>query len=158
MYTYERCHMQGNHNFISVQWNQRDALFIQLIRIKVLYEFWSLFAHPQEAHTKGTWYIACVLCQLAALGLVWNCSTPILVQPIDITHTQYIECRLLNASWGWARNVWNMQRPLILNKMNKKCITLDPPYWCTMMRGQQNIKFIILVFIAVRKYEILWNF
>jgi hypothetical protein len=34
--------------------------------------FRALLAHPREALTKGTWYIACVLCQLAAPGLEWN--------------------------------------------------------------------------------------
>jgi hypothetical protein len=34
--------------------------------------FRALLAYPQEALHKGTWYIACVLCQLAAPGLEWN--------------------------------------------------------------------------------------
>jgi hypothetical protein len=38
--------------------------------------FRALLAHPQEVYTSGTWYIASVLCQLAA---------EILVQPTDIT-------------------------------------------------------------------------
>jgi hypothetical protein len=36
--------------------------------------------------TRGTWYIACVLCQVAAPGL---------------------KCRLFRASWGWASNARN---------------------------------------------------
>jgi hypothetical protein len=32
-------------------------------------------------------------------------------------------------------------RPSILNKLNKKCITLGSLYWYSMMHGQQNIKF-----------------
>jgi hypothetical protein len=57
----------------------------------------------------GTWFIVYVLCQLAAAGLGWNLhkwhlvyclcvmsvgctsSTPILVQPTDVTHKQYIK-------------------------------------------------------------------
>jgi hypothetical protein len=31
--------------------------------------FLELLAHPQEGCTNGTWYTACVLCQLAAPGL-----------------------------------------------------------------------------------------
>jgi hypothetical protein len=42
-----------------------------LLRIKVLCMFRALLAHPQEALHSGTWYIACVLCQLAAPGLEW---------------------------------------------------------------------------------------
>jgi phenylpropionate dioxygenase-like ring-hydroxylating dioxygenase large terminal subunit len=33
-----------------------------------LYMFQALLAHPQEALQSTTWYIACVLCQLAARG------------------------------------------------------------------------------------------
>jgi hypothetical protein len=33
-----------------------------------------------------------------------------------------------------------MQRTLILNKLNKKCIMLVSLYWYTMMHGQHNIK------------------
>jgi hypothetical protein len=39
-----------------------------LLRIKGLYMFWVLLAHPQEMLQSGTRYIACVLCQLAAVG------------------------------------------------------------------------------------------
>jgi hypothetical protein len=31
--------------------------------------FRALLSHPQDALHSGTWYIACVLCQLAAPGL-----------------------------------------------------------------------------------------
>jgi hypothetical protein len=34
-----------------------------------------------------------------------------------------------------------MYRPLILNKLNKKCITLVSLYWYTVMHSQQNNKF-----------------
>jgi hypothetical protein len=43
-----------------------------LLGIKGLYTFRASLAHPQEALTSGTWYIACVLCQLAAPGLNWK--------------------------------------------------------------------------------------
>jgi hypothetical protein len=36
-----------------------------LVIIKGPYMFREVLAHPQEALHKGTWYIACVLCQLA---------------------------------------------------------------------------------------------
>jgi hypothetical protein len=41
-----------------------------------------------------------------APGLEWN--VPVLVQPTDITRTQYTKCRLWHTSWGWASNVRNM--------------------------------------------------
>jgi hypothetical protein len=40
-----------------------------LLTIKGLYMFRALLAHLQEAYTNGTWYITCVLRQLAARGL-----------------------------------------------------------------------------------------
>jgi hypothetical protein len=47
---------------------------------------------------------------------------------------------LCSESWGLASNARNMYRLLILNKLNKKRITLVSLYWYTMMHGQQNIK------------------
>jgi hypothetical protein len=41
-----------------------------------------------------------------------------------------------------------MYKPLILNKLNEKCITLVSLYWYTVMRGQQYIKFTICVTTA----------
>jgi hypothetical protein len=105
-----------------------------LLRINGLYMFRALLAHPQESLNKrnfvccvcvmsvgctrigvevrctsGTSYIACVLCQLAAPGLEYSYSfTQILVQPTDITSTQYTKYRLCSASWEWASNVRNM--------------------------------------------------
>jgi hypothetical protein len=62
--------------------------------------------------------------------LCHNCSFIVIVaQPTDITRTQYTKCRLCSASWGWASDVWNMHRLLILNKLNEKCITLVSLYW-----------------------------
>jgi hypothetical protein len=58
------------------------------------------------------------------------------------TRTQYTKCRLCSDSWGWISNARNMQRPLILNKQNKKCITLVSLYWYTMMCGQQNVELV----------------
>jgi hypothetical protein len=43
-----------------------------LLRMKGLYMFRALLAHPLEVLHKGTWYTACVLCQLAAPELEWN--------------------------------------------------------------------------------------
>jgi hypothetical protein len=43
-----------------------------LLRINGLYLFRALLAHPREALHSDTWYIACVLYQLAALGLKWK--------------------------------------------------------------------------------------
>jgi hypothetical protein len=53
-----------------------------LLIIKGLYVFQELLAHIfWRCYTNGTWYIACVLCQLAAPGLQF---TAILVQPTAI--------------------------------------------------------------------------
>jgi hypothetical protein len=61
--------------------------------------------------TNNTWYIACVLCLLAA---------PTRMQPTDITRTQYTDCWLCSVSWRWASSAGDRQRPLIHNKMNTK--------------------------------------
>jgi hypothetical protein len=47
--------------------NVKYFLF-NLLRNKGLYAFRALIANPQEALTNGTWYIACMLRQLAAHG------------------------------------------------------------------------------------------
>jgi hypothetical protein len=66
-----------------------------LLRIKGLYMFRALLLILRRRHTNGTWYIACVLCQLAAPGLEWNFDfTPFLVQPTDVTRMQYTMYRL----------------------------------------------------------------
>jgi hypothetical protein len=51
-----------------------------LLRIKGLYMFRALLAHPRRRCTSDTWYIACILCQLAAtsIGVEFR-STPIRV-------------------------------------------------------------------------------
>jgi hypothetical protein len=51
-----------------------------LLRIMGLYVFQALLAHPQKVLTSGTWYIASVLCQLAATRVrVERSYTPNLV-------------------------------------------------------------------------------
>jgi hypothetical protein len=52
--------------------------------------FRPLLSHPQEVLQSGTWYIAYLLCQLAAPGLEWN--------ETDIIRTQYTKFRLCNTS------------------------------------------------------------
>jgi multisubunit Na+/H+ antiporter MnhB subunit len=56
----------------------------------------------RRCYTNSTWYIAC------ALSVGCTSPTPLLVQPTDITHTQYTKCRLWSTSWGWASNARNM--------------------------------------------------
>jgi hypothetical protein len=58
------------------------------------------------APTNSIRYIACVQYQLAVAWLRWNCT-----------------------SWGWASNARNLQRLLILNTLNEKCITLVSLHW-----------------------------
>jgi hypothetical protein len=105
--------------------------------------FWALHAHPQEVLHK--WHLVyCV--RVVSVG----CT--ILVQPTDITCTQYTKFHLFYASWGWASNAQNMYRPWILNKLNEKCITLVSLYWYTKMHSQQNIKFDTLCIICLFCY------
>jgi hypothetical protein len=86
--------------------------------------FRALLAHPQEAQCKQHLvYCVCVMsvgCTRIEVELV---------QPTDITCKQYTKCYLCSSSWGWASNAQNMYRPLIINKLNKKCIILVLLYW-----------------------------
>jgi hypothetical protein len=72
---------QNKKNYIMCQYSEINVMYFlfSLLRIKGLYMFRALVAHPQEALHKGTWYIACVLCQLAAPGLEWNWCLTILI-------------------------------------------------------------------------------
>jgi hypothetical protein len=53
---------------IKNQYSETKVMYVlfSLLRIKGLYMFRALLAHSQEALYRGTWYVACVLCQLAA--------------------------------------------------------------------------------------------
>jgi hypothetical protein len=90
------------HHSISVQWNQRDALSFNLLRIKGLYMFRTSLAHPQEALLKQH-LVYCVRIMSVSFGMVAT-----LPQPTDIICTQHTKCHLCSASWGWASNARNM--------------------------------------------------
>jgi hypothetical protein len=69
------------HRGISVQLNQREAHFVfSLLRINGRYMFRAVLTHFQEVLHKNA---LCYVCWLH------QDSTPILVQPTDITRTQY---------------------------------------------------------------------
>jgi hypothetical protein len=97
--------------------------------------FRALLGNPKEAlHKRDKVYCLRVM----SVGCT-RIEVPL--QLTDITRMQCTKCRLSSASWGWASNARNMQRPLILNKLNEKWITLVSLYWYTMMHGQQNIQY-----------------
>jgi hypothetical protein len=58
----------SSFNSMKHQYDKTNVMhfLFSLLRIKGLYMFRALLAHPQEALHNGTWYIAFVLCQLAA--------------------------------------------------------------------------------------------
>jgi hypothetical protein len=86
-----------------VQWNHRGAFLFSSLRIKSLYMFRALLAHPQEVlHKRNLVYCLRVI----SVGCTW--VEVELVQPMDITRTQYTKCRLWSTSWGWASNPRNM--------------------------------------------------
>jgi hypothetical protein len=110
-------------------------------------EYWTIRWALSSGGAAQTAFGVLPACYVSWLHQEWSetgvgdtSSTPVLVQPTNITRTQYTKCRLCSASWGWASNARNILRPLILNKLNKKCITLVSLDWYTMMHGQQNIK------------------
>jgi hypothetical protein len=47
-------------------------ILFNLLTIKNFYLFRVLLSHPHDALHYGTWYIVCVLCQLAAPGLAYH--------------------------------------------------------------------------------------
>jgi hypothetical protein len=104
-----------------------------LLKVKSLYMFRAFLGHLQEALQKRH-LVYCVRVMSVGCTRI-EAEASILAQPTDITRTQYTKCRLCSISWWWASNARNMQRPLILNKLNEKCITLVSLYWCTMMHG-----------------------
>jgi hypothetical protein len=71
-----------------------------LLRIKGLYMFRALLSHSQEELYKRHliyWVrVISVGCTRFEVELVWE--TPTLVQPSDITRTQYTKCHLFSAS------------------------------------------------------------
>jgi hypothetical protein len=75
------------------QYSENNVMhfLFNLLRIKGLYMFRALLAHPQEVLHKRHLVFACVLLQLVAPGLV---------QSNDTIRTEYTKCRLYNASWG----------------------------------------------------------
>jgi hypothetical protein len=123
---------------------------INLLRIKGLFMFRTLLAHPQEVlHMHNLVYCTRVIfvgCTRIEVRVHQDWSwTSILVQPTDITRTQYTQCRLCSTSWGWASYVRNMYRPLILNKLNKNCITLVSLHWYTMMQVNKTLTLTLLM-------------
>jgi hypothetical protein len=100
-------------------------------------------------HVLRACYVSWLLQDWSGTG-VGDSSTPILEQPTDITSTQYTKCRLCSDSWRWASKARNMQRPLILNNLNSRCITLILLCWCYIMHGQQDIKSEIKYLLSFR--------
>jgi hypothetical protein len=67
--------------------------FFNLLRTKGIYMYRALLAHPHEALHKRH-LVRC----LRVMSVGCTGSTSILVQPTDITHTQYSKCRMCSAS------------------------------------------------------------
>jgi hypothetical protein len=83
---------------IIYQYNETNVMYLSfdLLRIKVLYIFRALFAHPQEALHKRH-LIYCVRIMSVGCYQGWS-RTAIVAQPTDIIHTQYTKCLLCSAS------------------------------------------------------------
>jgi hypothetical protein len=118
---------------INYQYNETNAMhfLFNLLRIKGLYIFRVLLAHLQEALNKRH-LVYCV--RVMSVG----CAIPG-ADNWHKTHAMY-QVPLVSASWRWASNAQNMYRPLILNILNKTCITLVSLHWCTVMQGNKTLK------------------
>jgi hypothetical protein len=55
--------------------------------------FRALLAYPQEVQNSGSWYIACVLCQLTAPGLTRNTPGVACVAPLEDEQVMLETCR-----------------------------------------------------------------
>jgi hypothetical protein len=119
-------------NYQCSETNVMHFLF-SLLRIKGLYMFRVLLAHPQEVLHKRQ-LVYCVR-QLAESGLKFH-SNP--------GAANWHNVLLCSASWGWASNTRNIYGPLILNKLNKKCLTLVSLYWYTMTQVNKTLKHKLL--------------
>jgi hypothetical protein len=73
-----------------------------LLRIKGFYMFRTLLACPQQAlHKRHLVYcVHVMLVGCTKIGVELGAANPLLVQPTDITRTQYTKCRLSRASCG----------------------------------------------------------
>jgi hypothetical protein len=78
------------------QYSETNVMHIVLnwLRIKGLYTFRALLAHPQEV-LNTTWYTACVLCQLAAPGSEFHAifQSAVCVPPPKDEHIMLETCR-----------------------------------------------------------------
>jgi hypothetical protein len=65
----------------------------------------------------------------------------LLAHPQEALHKQHlVYCvRIMSVGCGTVA----VKLPLILNKLNEKCITLVSVYGYTVMHAQQNIKFVL---------------
>jgi WD40 repeat protein len=80
-------------------------LLFSLLRVKGLYMFRALFAHPREAlHKRHLVYCMRVVSWLQ-LGIKWNFNLGCTQLK---TRKQYTTCRLCSIPWGWASNAWNI--------------------------------------------------
>jgi hypothetical protein len=87
--------------------NVTHSLF-NLLRINGLYKFRALSAHPKEALFPAPWNPG---------ATNWH-----------NTHALY-QVQLAKRLWVWASKAWNLQRPSVRNKLNRKCVTLVSLYW-----------------------------
>jgi hypothetical protein len=88
---------------IVYQYRETNVMYFvfNLLRIKDLYMFRALLAHPQETLYKRL-LVYCV--RVMSVGY----TRLGVVQATDITFTLYTKCCLWSASWRWASNARNM--------------------------------------------------
>jgi hypothetical protein len=101
---------------IAHQYSETNVMhfLFNIFRVNGHDRFRASLAHPQETLDKRHFGI------LRARCVSWLHQ----MQPTDTTRMQFTNCHLCITSWGWASDARNMYRPLILNKLNRKCILL----------------------------------
>jgi hypothetical protein len=145
------------HHSISVYWNQRDALLIQLIENQRPVHVSSII-YSSSAGATQTVFGTCVLRAYNVSRLCHgHCNRATANWQI---RKQYTKCCLCNASWGWASIARNMQSPLILNKLNEKCIMLVSVYFFvtnsdayTLITSSLETSYFFLSYVGTLSYR-----
>jgi hypothetical protein len=85
----------------------RNSVSYLLVSVCVLFQGGFSYAFDLMVSTIKKMLAKCEVWSVFQINDAVN-STPIMVQPTDITRKQYTKCRLCNASWGWASNARNI--------------------------------------------------
>jgi hypothetical protein len=117
--------------------------FYSIYWIKGLYMFRALITPSEDEHCNratANWHYKHAIYQVRYVERLLRMSTAIVAQPTDIIRTQYTNCRLLNASWGWALQSCHNQLTLYARNI-LTALRVAPPEDEHCNRGTANWHF-----------------